>query len=269
MRTHSNAHAMARRRGATRTRARGGEPGLSKPAIKRLARRGGVRRISGLTYDETRKALRDVMAKIIRDAATYAEHARRLTVIPMDIVRALKRNNRTLYGFGGFEPPQTTESRTRRAKKIESATINVTAVRAATAQTGSAAGVSPVGGGGAEVAAQPDAEAAAVAAAAPGANLVTPVRASRGSDLPADETPVRADPTAEDVGIVKLAFSRYFQELDVEDGPVTDLFTRARDMLREKRRPEMSEAGLRNILEQLDKENRVMVVPDTGRVHLL
>jgi histone H3/H4 len=38
---------------------------------------------------------------IIRDAVTYTEHARRKTVTAMDVVYALKRQGRTLYGFGG------------------------------------------------------------------------------------------------------------------------------------------------------------------------
>mgnify|MGYP002049105045 CR=1 FL=1 len=37
----------------------------------------------------------------LRDAVTYTEHARRKTVSAMDIVYALKRQGRTLYGFGG------------------------------------------------------------------------------------------------------------------------------------------------------------------------
>lgn len=32
--------------------------GITKPAIRRLARRGGVKRISGLIYDETRGVLK-------------------------------------------------------------------------------------------------------------------------------------------------------------------------------------------------------------------
>ncbi|PWA70389.1 Histone H4 [Artemisia annua] len=39
--------------------------------------------------------------KVIRDAVTYTEHARRKTVTAMDVVYALKRQGRTLYGFGG------------------------------------------------------------------------------------------------------------------------------------------------------------------------
>ncbi|VDP12498.1 unnamed protein product [Heligmosomoides polygyrus] len=54
--------------------------------ITSLFRRGGVKRISGLTYKETRGALKVFPENVIRDAIT-----------------ALKRQERTLYGFGGHE----------------------------------------------------------------------------------------------------------------------------------------------------------------------
>jgi histone H4 len=75
--------------------------GITKPAIRRLARRGGVKRISGLIYEETRNVLKVFLEHVIRDAVTYTEHARRKTVTAMDVVYALKRQGRTLYGFGG------------------------------------------------------------------------------------------------------------------------------------------------------------------------
>jgi histone H3/H4 len=75
--------------------------GITKPAIRRLARRGGVKRISGLIYEETRDVLKIFLENVIRDAVTYTEHARRKTVTAMDVVYALKRQGRTLYGFGG------------------------------------------------------------------------------------------------------------------------------------------------------------------------
>ncbi|MCD7458516.1 hypothetical protein HAX54_038432 [Datura stramonium] len=75
--------------------------GITKPAIRRLARRGGVKRISGLIYEETRGVLKIFLENVIRDAVTYTEHARRKTVTAMDVVYALKRQGRTLYGFGG------------------------------------------------------------------------------------------------------------------------------------------------------------------------
>ena len=54
--------------------------GITKPAIRRLARRGGVKRISGLIYEETRSVLKVFLENVIRDAVTYCEHAKRKTV---------------------------------------------------------------------------------------------------------------------------------------------------------------------------------------------
>ncbi|ODM89509.1 Histone H4 [Orchesella cincta] len=59
-----------------------------------------------------RKVLRDniqgitkppsvVSLVVVEDAVTYTEHAKRKTVTAMDVVYALKRQGRTLYGFGG------------------------------------------------------------------------------------------------------------------------------------------------------------------------
>ena len=75
--------------------------GVTKPAIRRLARRGGVKRISGLIYEETRSVLRHFLENVVRDSVTYTEHAKRKTVTALDVVYALKRQGRTLYGFGG------------------------------------------------------------------------------------------------------------------------------------------------------------------------
>ena len=75
--------------------------GITKPAIRRLARRGGVKRISGLIYEEARGVLKVFLENVLRDAVTYCEHARRKTVTAIDVVSALKRQGRTLYGYGG------------------------------------------------------------------------------------------------------------------------------------------------------------------------
>lgn len=71
--------------------------GVTKPAIRRLARRGGVKRLSGLVYDETRGVLRIFLQNLIRDVVTYTEHARRKTVSVTDVLYALKRQGKTLY----------------------------------------------------------------------------------------------------------------------------------------------------------------------------
>ena len=65
--------------------------GVTKPAIRRLARRGGVKRISSLVYDETRLVLRSFLQSVIKDSIAYTEHAKRKTVTALDVVYALKR----------------------------------------------------------------------------------------------------------------------------------------------------------------------------------
>ncbi|KAE9406282.1 histone-fold-containing protein [Gymnopus androsaceus JB14] len=61
------------------------------PLFRRLARRGGVKRISGLIYEETRGVLKIFLENVIRDSVTYTEHAKRKTVTALDVVYALKR----------------------------------------------------------------------------------------------------------------------------------------------------------------------------------
>src|SRR5882672_7553379 len=70
--------------------------GITKPAIRRLARRGGVKRLSGLIYEETRGVLKVFLEKIIRQAIVYTEYSRRKTVTTMDVIYSLKRNGNTL-----------------------------------------------------------------------------------------------------------------------------------------------------------------------------
>ena len=74
--------------------------GITKPAIRRLARRGGVKRISGLMYDETRTVLKAFLTGVVTDSVAFAEHARRKTVTAQDVVFSLKRHGKTIYGFG-------------------------------------------------------------------------------------------------------------------------------------------------------------------------
>ncbi|KAF9242827.1 hypothetical protein BU15DRAFT_86638 [Melanogaster broomeanus] len=75
--------------------------GITKPVrYPPSRRRGGVKRISGLIYEETRGVLKIFLENVIRDSVTYTEHAKRKTVTALDVVYALKRSGRTLYGFG-------------------------------------------------------------------------------------------------------------------------------------------------------------------------
>ncbi|CAG8610459.1 16935_t:CDS:2 [Gigaspora rosea] len=73
--------------------------GITKPAIRRLARRGGVKRISADIYENARSALKDFLTDVLRDVVSYVEYERRKTVGVMEILLALKRRGRTMYGF--------------------------------------------------------------------------------------------------------------------------------------------------------------------------
>ncbi|MBN3283478.1 H4 protein, partial [Polyodon spathula] len=69
--------------------------GITKPAIRRLAHHGGVKRISGLIY-ETHGVLKVFLENVICDAVTYTEHAKRKPITAIDVVYALKRQGHTL-----------------------------------------------------------------------------------------------------------------------------------------------------------------------------
>ncbi|KAK6363424.1 hypothetical protein TWF730_000855 [Orbilia blumenaviensis] len=85
--------------------------GITRPAIRRLARRGGVKRISASIYEEARKVIKDYLKPVIQSCVMYTEHARRKTVTTSDVVHALNIKGRTIYGF---DDP----SSSRRPKKL-------------------------------------------------------------------------------------------------------------------------------------------------------
>lgn len=72
---------------------------ISKGAIRRLARRAGVVRLSGLVYDTAGDALYEFLRGVLWDVVTYTEHARRSTVRALDVLHALKLRGAHLYGF--------------------------------------------------------------------------------------------------------------------------------------------------------------------------
>ena len=74
--------------------------GISNWAIRRLARRGGVKRISELIYEETKSILKSYLEKVLKDAIIYTEHAKRKTVTSLDVIYALKKQGKSLYGYG-------------------------------------------------------------------------------------------------------------------------------------------------------------------------
>ncbi|TVY56844.1 Histone H4 [Lachnellula cervina] len=72
---------------------------VTKGDIRRLARRGGVKRISSMIYQETRDVMKIYLSSILKDCVLITEHSKRKTVTVTDVIWALKRQNRPIYGF--------------------------------------------------------------------------------------------------------------------------------------------------------------------------
>ena len=73
--------------------------GITKPAILSLAWCGGVKRISGLIYEENRGVFQVLLENVIRDSVTYTYPACCKTVTAMDVVYALNCQGNTMYSF--------------------------------------------------------------------------------------------------------------------------------------------------------------------------
>ncbi|WYZ45222.1 hypothetical protein EsH8_VIII_000538 [Colletotrichum jinshuiense] len=86
--------------------------GITKPAIRRLARRGGVKRISAMIYDDARSALDAWLRDVLKDCITYTEHRGAKTVTIYDVLHALRRKGTPIYGF---DPDTYVESKSRKA----------------------------------------------------------------------------------------------------------------------------------------------------------
>lgn len=58
-----------------------------------------MKRIQGLFYDKIRAITKEFLTVILQQTILYTDHSRRKTVSARDVVYALKRNGRTLYGI--------------------------------------------------------------------------------------------------------------------------------------------------------------------------
>lgn len=72
---------------------------ISQADIRRLARRGGVKRIIGLVYEETRNALKDYLTETVQAAILSANQADHKTVTVQDVINALRAKQRTTLYF--------------------------------------------------------------------------------------------------------------------------------------------------------------------------
>lgn len=74
--------------------------GITNSALKRLARRGGVKRISIYVYNEARIILREYLREMIKISVLYTEHSKKKTISSLDVIHALRKKGKKLYGYG-------------------------------------------------------------------------------------------------------------------------------------------------------------------------
>ncbi|KAG5658522.1 hypothetical protein KAF25_010703 [Fusarium avenaceum] len=86
--------------------------GITKPAIRRLARRGGVKRISAGIYADVRAALKARLETILLNCVIYVEHRHAKTVTVRDVIHSLGRLGRPLWGFDPdtYDPSKRTRA---------------------------------------------------------------------------------------------------------------------------------------------------------------
>lgn len=72
---------------------------VSQGSIRRLARRGGVKRIAATVYPQMRDVLKGFVEAIVKDATAYTEHAKMKTVTVGHCVQALRKRGKALYGY--------------------------------------------------------------------------------------------------------------------------------------------------------------------------
>lgn len=73
---------------------------IKRGTLRRLAKKGGVQRISDNSYSGVREFVDMMLMRVTRDSIIYAESAKRRTVTAMDVIYALKKSGKTLYGYG-------------------------------------------------------------------------------------------------------------------------------------------------------------------------
>ena len=85
-----------------RSRQTGNIKVVSKPAVRRLARRGGVKRMSEEIYTETQTVAKDFLVKVLEKSCIYMKdrNSSAKTLNPGDVVRALNNMGLPMYGFG-------------------------------------------------------------------------------------------------------------------------------------------------------------------------
>lgn len=72
---------------------------ISAPGLRRISRRAGVKRTRATVFTECRDVLRTFVDATVSNALVYCRAAGRKTVTSGDVILALQRQGRPLYGY--------------------------------------------------------------------------------------------------------------------------------------------------------------------------
>lgn len=78
--------------------------GLTRPAIKRLAKKGGVKRMKADVFLDTRDACSQFVSTVLDNAVVLAEFENKSSITSNHLIRALQMNNVGVIGFGAITP---------------------------------------------------------------------------------------------------------------------------------------------------------------------
>ena len=91
---------------------------VTKPGIRRLARRAGVTRVGGLMYNEMRGIIKVHVEDVVQKAVIFMQYRKRRTLSHGDVKEALKRLEMPVWGVTGKEKANTSGVK-RTAKKTK------------------------------------------------------------------------------------------------------------------------------------------------------
>lgn len=72
---------------------------LGKPSIKRLARKGGVRRISKDSYPKICNYAEDFLSNVLRYSAEYCRIGKRKTLTVVDVMNGVRKMGVKMMGY--------------------------------------------------------------------------------------------------------------------------------------------------------------------------
>jgi len=100
---------------------------VTKPGIRRLARRAGVVRVQGLMYNEMRGLIKVHIENIVKLAVIFMQYKERRTLMHSDVKEALRRLKLPVWGVDGTE--KTERSGVKKGKGKRTAKRGSVAVR--------------------------------------------------------------------------------------------------------------------------------------------